>query len=98
MGEENLIKASIELRELDAAFGVGVDTHAEVAKAITIAQLHRDVEAKVCCKNMVQALDAHLLLGGKSGKSLGLVYRESSHTYELPNGSAVSVFVEGYEP
>lgn len=91
MSDDNLIRADIELCKLDAALGTGRDLLVEITKAITIAQLHPNVESKVLCVDIVQLFEAHMVLTGKACKALGLHHNEKEHVYELSNGSAVSV-------
>jgi len=66
----------------------------EVSKAITVAAFHRDIEARVVCRNTEDFVDALLILGGKAGSDVHGVWSIVKKTLELPNGSAVVVKFE----
>ena len=67
----------------------------ETSKAITAAQMHPDIEARVICKSVEDAVEALLILSGPTMKEFGGKFYISRRTLELPNGSAVVV---KYEP
>jgi hypothetical protein len=66
----------------------------ETAKAMTVAQLHRDVEARVICNTIDEAAWVCALLCGETAKSIGGKWSMKDLTLELPNGSAVVVVLD----
>ena len=65
----------------------------EVSKAITLAELHRDIEARVVCTTVDDVVDAMLLLSTKLGSDRGK-WSFLTKTLEMPNGSAVVLILD----
>ena len=87
------LMAKIALRDLDA-MTEGFECEpvlAEVSKAITVAQTHPDIEARVVCRTLDQAVDAVMALSGFATKEPGATFKPSDLSIELSNGSAVVV-------
>jgi hypothetical protein len=91
------ILAEFSLRQIDVAARVLFPKDlvlAETSKAITVAQLHPDIEARVVCKTIDDAVEAMLILEGNVCRDIGGTFSVSTRTLELPNGSAVVVKFE----
>ena len=91
--DETALLARIDLLHLDATGRTMKDSPIviAVAKALTLAQLHPDVEARVVCDTLADAVDALLILHGRVGQQCGGKWSILTKTLELPNGSAVVI-------
>jgi hypothetical protein len=90
----NLILADMDLCSLDVAARGSKETPIvlEVSKAVTVAQLHRDIEARVVCHSISDGLNAVAILSGpKFLASVGGHWDKDALEMTLPNGSAVVV-------
>jgi hypothetical protein len=63
----------------------------EVAKAVTVALLHGEVEARVLCYQPSDFTKASLLLAGRLATDHQGSWNPATRTLELPNGSTVVV-------
>jgi hypothetical protein len=95
----NTLMAMVSLSPLDAeAVAVQDDpVLVEVCKALTLAILHDNIEARVVCRNALEAVDACTMLIRRSGDKYFAGSQWDSVKLELvlSNGSAVSVKLKG---
>ena len=93
--DTNAKRARFMLADLDACAEEipGPAICKEVAKALTLAKLHGDIEARVVCDNFIDASVACGLLYRASFMSAGGKWDATDQLLELPNGSAVRVML-----
>jgi len=84
------VRAAADLIAMDTAFGRGHSVLAELAKAISLAQAHVGIEARVLCDNLLDMAKAIMTLS-QAEKDFGFVYNETEETYDLSNGSCVRI-------
>jgi rhodanese-related sulfurtransferase len=95
--EATLQMARFDLMELDGATWSAKDLlHAkpidiEVSKALTVAQLHKDIEARVICDTVLDVYRAVKMLKQATLSNFDGKWDQETRTLELPNGSAVVV-------
>jgi hypothetical protein len=89
----NVLMARVELRHLDLeASKVKQDPIVvEVSKAVTLALLHKEIEARVVCYSPQDFARALLLLAGRVSGDHNGKWDARKRTVEYPNGSAVVV-------
>ena len=97
----SVLQAQVELGFLNLAERAMQLAHptspivSEVSKALAIAERHRNVETRVVCKTVVEYYTARVELQGKLPRKFGGRWSERTDCFELPNGSAVKVVLEG---
>jgi len=89
--ELNVVMARGDLRSLDLeAYKLKEDPIVvEVAKAVTLALLHQEIEARVVCYSPQDFARALLLLAGRVCGDHHGKWDARKRTLEYPNGSAV---------
>ena len=86
-------KVRLDLEELNAEALLLVNVkpiEVEVAKAVTLAQSHEDIEARVICTTVSDVYEAVKLVSGRACADLKGAWDRKTRTLELPNGSAVT--------
>jgi len=93
--EMSEVAARADLADLNVHMqGIAGDpVQREVAKALTVAEQHDQVEVRVVCRNVVDGVRARIMLSGPSMQSVGK-FDPKTDALELPNGSAVVVKLE----
>jgi hypothetical protein len=66
-----------------------------IAKAVTAAQIHPDIEARIVCRDVMEAVAVVELLARMSRGMTGWFVNSERRTLEFTNGSGVRVDVEG---
>jgi hypothetical protein len=87
----NVVMARGDLRSLDLeAYKIKEDPIVvEVAKAVTLALLHKEIEARVVCYSSDDFARATFLLSGRVTGDHAGKWDARTSTVEFPNGSAV---------
>jgi hypothetical protein len=87
-----LTKVDLHYLNIEAADRNEEPILVEIAKAMTLALLHKEIEARVVCDTVADYAKAVLLFStGRLGKDHGGKWAKD--TLELPNGSAVVVIL-----
>jgi hypothetical protein len=95
--ESDVFLANLELSSLNRmAHGMpGAPIAIEVAKAVTVAAMNPDIEARVICTSVTDEIMAVLILRGNVGSSQGAAWSTETKSLEFQNGSAVVVIAKG---
>jgi hypothetical protein len=95
----NTMMAMVSLSQLDAEAVTipGEPVLVQVCKALTLAILHEGIEARVVCRNVMEAVDVcRMLIRRRADKDFaGAKWDHEKFELVLSNGSAVAVKLKG---